>query len=128
MFFDVFTFFFFLSLFWMFFFCLLLSQAIFRWLASFFFWFLRRALCDTWKKIHVQVLVLNKKAVVKTYRIIQLKEPTMKPCWISQRVFLGKCLKSSVLNFLSSDCELILKLERYLIFTTTHISTFARYL
>ena len=56
----------------LFFFCLLLYQAIFRWLASIlrFFVFKKSNLQYlkkkiqvqiTWKKIHVQIIVLNKK-------------------------------------------------------------------
>ena len=40
----------------------------------------------------------------------------MKPYEIPQRVILGKYLKNSVLNFFSFDCELMVKLQKQLVF------------
>ena len=86
----IFVFFFlFLS---MFFFCLLLCQAIFRWLASSwkFFFVFKDSNLQFLKKIQVQMIVFNMKAVVKIYRIFGSNSP----------LFLYKCLKNCVLNFL----------------------------
>ena len=57
----------------MFFFSLLLCQTIFRWLASFlrFFLFLKRK----GRKNQVQIVVFNKKAVVKISTIANSKSP-----------------------------------------------------
>ena len=51
----------------------------------------------------------------------------MKLCQISQQVFLGKCLKNNVLNFLVIIFEIMVKLQKHLFFTITHIYTFAQY-
>ena len=48
----------------------------------------------------------------------------MKLCQISQQVFLGKCLKNNVLNFLVIFFEIMVKPQNHLFFTITHICTF----
>ena len=61
----------------MFFFWLLLCQAIFSWLASFLrrflFVFLGRALCSIWKNLRVQIIVSKKTVFVKISRIYYSK-------------------------------------------------------
>ena len=92
---------------------LLLSLAMstaeqFRWLACFlrrlYISFLRKALCSAWKKIQVQIIAFNKKAIVKISRISNSKSPLRN---IEYQVFLGRYLKNSLLIFFSCDCELI---------------------
>ena len=66
---------------------------------------LRRALCCAYKKkIQVQIIVFNKKAVVKIYRVFNSKSP---PWNFEYQVSVGRYLKNSVLNFLSFHCELM---------------------
>ena len=59
------------------FFCLLLWQTIFRWLASFvrFFVLFQEKTLQYLKKIQVQIIVFNKKADVKISRISNSKTP-----------------------------------------------------
>ena len=76
--FDFFSFLVFLSLFLMFFFCLLLCQEIVRLLASFlrrFFFVFKENTLQYLKKIQVQITVFNKNTVVKISRISNSKSP-----------------------------------------------------
>ena len=64
---------------------------------DFLFRFLRENTLQCLKKIQVQIIVFNKKAVAKMSRISNSKNP---PWSLECQVFLGRHLKNSVLNFL----------------------------
>ena len=77
-------------------------QAIFSWLASFlrfFISFLRRAL-NAWKKIQVQIIVFNKKAIVKISRISNSKGPLWNLVKFCSEFFLVDISKVVCRNFL----------------------------
>ena len=100
-------------------------------LLSVFLWFLRRALWSTWKKIQVQIRVLNKKAVVKISRTSNSKGPSWNTDKFHSELFLVNvskivCWIFIVLIFISKFLSWINdKLWKHLVFTTAHICTFA---
>ena len=75
--FDSFSFFIFHSLFFNIFLLLLAMSRLFMFFEKIcsLFSFLRRALCSTWKKIQVQIILFNKKVFVNIYRISNSKSP-----------------------------------------------------
>ena len=112
--FSFFSFFVFLSLFSMFFFCLLLCQAFFREIAVFwkyFFSFLIFKESTLYLKkfeFTKKKLFLNlQKADVKISRISNSTCPPWNYVKFHSEFFFGKCLNKSLLSFYSFDCELI---------------------
>ena len=80
----------------MFFFCLLLCQTIFGWLASFlrFFFVFKESTLQYLKKIQVQI-ISNEKAVVKVSRTSNSKSPSWKLLKLRSEFFLVNVLRIS---------------------------------
>ena len=70
-----------------------------------FYFIFKESTLQCLKKIQVQIIAFNKKAVVKSSRISNSKSPLWN---FEYQVFLGRYLKNSLLIFFSFDCELIL--------------------
>ena len=70
-----------------------------------FYFIFKESTLQCLKKIQVQIIAFNKKAVVKSSRISNSKSPLWN---FEYQVFLGRYLKNNLLIFFSFDCELIL--------------------
>ena len=70
-----------------------------------FYFIFKESTLQCLKKIQVQIIAFNKKAVVKSSRISNSKSPLWN---FEYQVFLDRYLKNNLLIFFSFDCELIL--------------------